>query len=226
MATASVDGTARIWDPVTGAELVRLRHDGPVLEEAACRAYVEGVTTEAVADLVAALGMSPLPSSRLAAVAAALDATVDEDRHRPLWPGPFPTAMVEVLGVTMTEDDEKTGWRNLLRQFVARGLRGIAVVRSDACTTGLLRAVRAELPEATCEGPMTDAASSGQAETFARAPTRTPTARPRPSSSGITGAGPSRCPRANNPSTTPHPAIGDGGRAAEASQSSPVPSRW
>jgi hypothetical protein len=177
------------------------------IEEAACRAFVEGVTTESVSDLVVALDMSPLPSPRLADVAAALGAAVDEERHRPLSYRPYPEVWLvaytwnsgrrirprtarlgvgshahgdrQVLGATITDRDEETGWRNLLRQFVARGLRGVAVVKSDAWTAGQVRAVQAELPEAVCEGPMIDAASPSWAESYVWAPSRAGE-RPRP----------------------------------------------
>jgi hypothetical protein len=152
------------------------------IEDAACRAYVGGVTASAVAGLVIALRIGPFSSSRTAALAAALDAAVAVERDRPLGPGPYPelwlvacaqttgpsitttTARIaiasnaeggrEVLGLALTTAGEETGWRRLLRGLVERGLAGVAVVRSDSYPAGLVRAVRAELPAARCEPPV------------------------------------------------------------------------
>jgi hypothetical protein len=183
----------------------RLRHggytprwlfDGPeqvaeAIEDAACRAYAGGVTTAAVADLVLAVGMAPLSSSRTATMTEALETAVAVERHRPLGPGPYSelwlvactqttgprirntTARMaiasradsgsEVLGLAVTTADEAIGWQRLLRELVELGLDGVAVVKSDSCTAGLLAAVRAELPSAAFDAPPPAAAASSAA---------------------------------------------------------------
>jgi hypothetical protein len=154
------------------------------IEEAVCRAYVRGVTSDAVADLVVALGMVPLSPSRIAAVAATLHAAVGDERCRALRNGPYPELCLvaytsaassqrirnsttriaiardshgdrEVLGLAVTGTDDETGWRRLLLGLLERGLTGVAIVKSDVYTPGLVRAVRGELPGAACNGPVT-----------------------------------------------------------------------
>jgi putative transposase len=175
----------------------RLRHgrytaqwlfDGPELaaeaiEDAACGAYVGGMTASAISDLTSAIGMGPLSSSRTAAMAAGLDAAVAVERDRPLGPGPYPELWLvaytptsgrrgrtttvrlaiagrpdggrEVLGLAVTTADDETGWQCLLRGLVKRGLDGVAVAKSDEYTAGLVRAVRAELASAVIDPPST-----------------------------------------------------------------------
>jgi hypothetical protein len=155
------------------------------IEDAACRAYVGVVTASSVADLVIAVGMDPLSPSRTAAVAAALEAAVAVERGRPLRPGPHPelwlvaytqtsdprrrrtTARMaiasdadsgrEVLGLAVSSADDEAGWQRLLQGLVKRGLGGVGVIKSDNYTAGLLRAVRAELPSAAFDPPLTAA---------------------------------------------------------------------
>jgi hypothetical protein len=153
------------------------------IEVAACRAYVGGVTASAVADLAIAVRMGPLSPSRTTAVAAVLEAAVAVERDRPLGPGPYAelwlvactqttgartrnrTARMaiasnadsgrEVLGLAVTTTDDETGWQCLLRGLVKRGLDGVAVVKTDNYTAGLVRATRAELPSAAFDPPPT-----------------------------------------------------------------------
>jgi hypothetical protein len=167
------------------------------IEDAACVAYTDGVASDAVGDLVIALGMRPLPSAPLDTVAAVLDAAVDEERRRPLRRGPYPELWLlahtpapgrrirttaarlavtgeahgtrEVLGLTVTDVDDETAWRLLLHSLVERGLNGVAVAKSDVFAPGLVSAVHSELPDARYEGPVL-ADSSGGAWTPAAAP--------------------------------------------------------
>ena len=161
------------------------------IEDAACRGYVDGVDPTAVSALAIALGMVPLSTARIDAVAAALDAAVSAERERPLGGAPYDdvwllscgqasghgvtrmTARIaigsvgsderDVLGLAMTASDEETGWRQLLRNLRARGLEGVAVVRSDRSSAGLARAVAAAWPEAAWDGPAAAASAPAPA---------------------------------------------------------------
>jgi len=156
------------------------------VEEAACRAYVEGVTSTAVAALMGGLGLVPLSTARTDAIAAALDAAVGAERQRPLGGGPYDevwllsccqtaghgvssmTARIaiasvgderEVLGLEMTSSDDETGWRHLLRTLRDRGLHGAAAVKSDVSSAALARAVATEWAEVAWDAPVAAAAS-------------------------------------------------------------------
>lgn len=124
-------------------------------------AYVHGVSTRKVDDLVKALGMSGISKSQVSRVCAELDAVVERFRTRELS-ADYPylwldatylkvrengrvvsLAVVIAIGVTFAGEREVLGldvgpsedgafWRAFLRGLVARGLRGVRLVTSDA----------------------------------------------------------------------------------------------
>jgi putative transposase len=137
-------------------------------------AYVHGVSTRKVDDLVKALGMSGISKSRVSELCEELDEEVERFRSRPLE-GSYPyvwvdatyvkarqdgrvasTAVViavgvkaqtgerEVLGFDVGPSEEGAFWRSFLRSLVARGLSGVRLVTSDA-HQGLKGAVEAVL---------------------------------------------------------------------------------
>lgn len=136
-------------------------------------AYVHGVSTRKVDDLVRALGMSGISKSQVSRLCAQLDAAVSRFRTRPLT-AEYPyvwldatflkvrengrvvsMAVVIAIGVTATGEREVLGldigpsedgafWRGFLRGLVARGLRGVRLVTSDA-HEGLKGAIAAVL---------------------------------------------------------------------------------
>jgi putative transposase len=136
-------------------------------------AYVEGVSTRRVDDLVKALGLEGISKSQVSRVCAALDAEVERFRTRPLT-GHYPylwldatfvkvrqdgrvvsQAVVvgvgvtaegtrEVLGVDVGPSEDGAFWLRFLRGLVARGLCGVQLVISDA-HEGLRQAVGAVL---------------------------------------------------------------------------------
>ena len=134
-------------------------------------AYVQGVSTRKVDDLVQALGMMGISKSQVSRLCAELDEAVQAFRNRPLE-GCYPyvwldakyvkvrengrvsnMALVIALGVRDTGEREVLGfdvgpsedgafWTDFLRQLVARGLKGVLLVISDS-HVGLQEAIRA-----------------------------------------------------------------------------------
>ena len=142
------------------------------------QAYVEGVSTRRVDDLVKAMGIDGMSKSQVSELAKSLDAKVAEFRNRPLDGGPYTYVWLdalfhkvreggrvvsvatviatgvnadghrEVLGVDCFTTEDGAGWTAFLRGLVARGLSGVALVVSDA-HEGLKNAIAAVLPGAT-----------------------------------------------------------------------------
>lgn len=136
-------------------------------------AYVEGVSTRRVDDLVKTLGLDGISKSQVSRLCATLDAEVERFRTRPLV-GSYPYLWVdatfvkgrvagrvvslavvvavgvradgvrEVLGVDVGPSEDGTFWLAFLRGLVARGLSGVQLVTSDA-HEGLRQALGAVL---------------------------------------------------------------------------------
>jgi putative transposase len=135
------------------------------------QAYVHGVSTRQVEDLVQAMGMTGLSRSTVSRMCAELDAEVEAFRTRPLekrYPYLWLDAMYEkvrlngrvvsqaliiatgvcedghreVLGLTVGLSEDEATWKEFLRELVARGLRGVQLVISDA-HEGLKKAIGA-----------------------------------------------------------------------------------
>src|SRR5437764_418406 len=136
-------------------------------------AYVHGVSTRRVDDLVQALGMQGISKSQVSRLCAELDNEVERFRTRRLV-GPYPyvwldgtfvkvrdngrvvsQAIIIAIGVTASGEREVLGldvgptesgafWLAFLRSLVARGLSGVRLVISDA-HSGLKMAIAAVL---------------------------------------------------------------------------------
>lgn len=136
-------------------------------------AYVAGVSTRRVDGLVKALGMDGISKSQVSRLCAELDAEVERFRSRPL-PESYPylwldatflkvrdqgrvvnqavviaigvtaSGVREVLGVEVGPSEDGAFWLRFLRGLVARGLRGVRLVTSDA-HEGLRTAISAVL---------------------------------------------------------------------------------
>ena len=141
-------------------------------------AYVHGVSTRKVDDLVKALGMGGISKSRVSELCEELceelDGEVERFRNRPLE-GSYPYVWVdatyvkarqdgrvvsaavviavgvkaqtgerEVLGLDVGPSEDGAFWSAFLRSLVARGLRGVRLVTSDA-HRGLKSAVQTVL---------------------------------------------------------------------------------
>jgi putative transposase len=141
-------------------------------------AYVHGVSTRKVDELVKALGMTGISKSRVSELCEELDEEVERFRNRALE-GPYPyvwldatyvkarqdarvgsTAVViavgvkgetgerEILGLDVGPSEDGAFWTSFLRSLVARGLSGVRLVTSDA-HRGLKGAIEAVLQGAS-----------------------------------------------------------------------------
>ncbi len=141
-----------------------------------CQAYVEGVSTRRVDDLVRSMGIDGISKSQVSELAKNLDHKVAEFRNRPLDAGPYTYVWLdalfhkvreggrvvsvatviatgvnadghrEVLGVDVFTTEDGAGWMAFLRGL-ARGLSGVTLVISDA-HEGLKNAIASVLPGA------------------------------------------------------------------------------
>jgi putative transposase len=137
-------------------------------------AYVQGVSTRRVDELVQALGLQGISKSQVSVLCAELDEEVERFRTRPLV-DPYPyvwldatfvkvrrngrvvsaavvlatgvnamTGQREVLGLDVGPSEDGAFWLGFLRALVARGLSGVRLVISDA-HEGLKTAIGAVL---------------------------------------------------------------------------------
>jgi len=143
-----------------------------------CQAYIEGVSTRRVDDLVRSMGIDGMSKSQVSELAKNLDVKVAEFRNRPLDAGPYTYLWLdalfhkvreggrvvsvatviatgvnadghrEILGVDLFSAEDGAGWTAFLRGLVARGLTGVALVVSDA-HEGLKGAIAAVLDGAS-----------------------------------------------------------------------------
>jgi transposase-like protein len=177
----------RVWDTRAGSVALRVPRvrDGsyfPTLLEPRTRgeralvavvqeAYVAGVSTRRVDDLVKALGLDGISKSQVSRLCAELDAEVERFRNRPLsepysyvWLdatflkvreqgrvvnqavviaiGVTASGVREILGMDVGPSEDGAFWLRFLRGLVARGLHGVRLVTSDA-HEGLRQAIGA-----------------------------------------------------------------------------------
>jgi len=124
-------------------------------------AYVHGVSTRSVDDLVKAMGMSGISKSQVSRLCAEIDEKVKAFLSRPIegdWPylwidatyvkvrqngrivsvaiivavGVNSDGRREVLGLDIGPSEAETFWTAFLRKLARRGLRGVKLVVSDA----------------------------------------------------------------------------------------------
>jgi transposase-like protein len=124
-------------------------------------AYVHGVSTRSVDDLVKAMGMTGISKSQVSRLCAEIDDKVATFLNRPLegdWPylwldatylkqrqdgrivsvaaiiatGVNSDGRREVLGMEVGASEAETFWTGFLRKLARRGLRGVKLVVSDA----------------------------------------------------------------------------------------------
>ena len=141
-------------------------------------AYVHGVSTRKVDELVRALGMSGIGKSQVSRLCEELDEEVERFRNRPLE-GAYPYVWIdatyvkarqdgrvvsvavviavgvraetgerEVLGLDVGPSEDGAFWSAFLRSLLARGLSGVRLVTSDA-HRGLKGAIEAVLQGAS-----------------------------------------------------------------------------
>jgi transposase-like protein len=141
--------------------LVPRRRAEQALVAVICQAYVEGVSTRRLDDLVKAMGIEGISRSQVSRMAVELDAKVAEFRHRPLegdyrylWidaltqkvreGGRVVNVSVviatavnsegrrEIIGFDIFTAETTDAWTEFLRSLVERGLSGVELVISDA----------------------------------------------------------------------------------------------
>ena len=124
-------------------------------------AYVQGISTRSVDDLVKAMGMSGISRSQVSRLCEEIDERVRTFLDRPIegdWPYLWidatyvkvrsnghvvPVAVIvavgvngdgrrEVLGMEIGPSEAETFWTDFLRKVARRGLRGVKLVVSDA----------------------------------------------------------------------------------------------
>ena len=124
-------------------------------------AYVQGVSTRSVDELVRAMGMSGISKSQVSRLCAEIDERVGVFLNRPIegdWPYLWIDAtyvkvreagrivsvaviiavavntqgMREVLGMAVGASEAETFWTSFLRSLMRRGLRGVKLVIADA----------------------------------------------------------------------------------------------
>src|ERR1700687_5451514 len=124
-------------------------------------AYVQGISTRSVDDLVQAMGMSGISKSQVSRLCGEIDDKVQTFLNRPLegdWPyvwldatyvkvrqagrivsvgviiaaGVHSDRRREVLGMDSAPSEAETFWTEFLRKLARRGLRGVKLVISDA----------------------------------------------------------------------------------------------
>jgi transposase-like protein len=124
-------------------------------------AYIQGVSTRSVDELVRAMGMSGISKSQVSRLCEEIDGRIEAFLNRPLegdWPYLWldatyvkartggrivSTAVIvavavngdgrrEVLGLDIGPSEAETFWTEFLRKLARRGLRGVKLVISDA----------------------------------------------------------------------------------------------
>ena len=124
-------------------------------------AYIQGISTRSVDDLLRAMGMDGVSKSQVSRLCAEIDDRVQDFLNRPIegdWPYLWldatyvkvreagrivPVAVTiavgvnsdgrrEVLGMAIGASEAETFWLNFLRSLTRRGLRGVKLVISDA----------------------------------------------------------------------------------------------
>ena len=142
------------------------------------QAYVEGVSTRRVDDLVKAMGIDGISKSEVSRMAGELDVKVTQFRERPLDAGPYRYLWIdaltqkvreggrvvnvsaviatsvnaeghrEIIGFDIVTTEDTAAWTAFLRSLVARGLSGVELVISDA-HGGIKNAIAAVLGDAS-----------------------------------------------------------------------------
>jgi putative transposase len=148
------------------------------LTSVVAQAYLEGVSTRRVSDLVKAMGIDGMSKSQVSRLAADLDAKVAQFRDRPLDAGPYRYLWIdaltqkvreggrvvnvsaviatavnaegrrEIIGFGIVTAESTDAWTEFLRGLVTRGLAGVELVISDA-HGGIKAAIAQVLSEAS-----------------------------------------------------------------------------
>jgi putative transposase len=167
LTTLSGDVNVRIPKTRTGsffpALLAPRRRIDVALHAVVMQAYIEGVSTRRVDDLVVAMGGTGISKSEVSRICAQLDEDVTAWRTRPLGEQSFPYVFLdatyckarinkrvvsqavviatgvsadgrrEVLGCAVGDSETQSFWTEFLRDLRERGLGGVQLVMAGAC---------------------------------------------------------------------------------------------
>src|SRR3990170_4238265 len=147
------------------------------LHAVVCEAYVKGISTRKVDDLVRALGIDGISKSEVSRICKVLDEEVRTFLHRPIE-GEHPYVWLDatfhkvrqagrvtsvatvvaigvndqgqrrILGAATGQSEDHQFWTSFLRSLIKRGLKGVRLVISDA-HEGLRQAIAKVLHEAS-----------------------------------------------------------------------------
>ena len=169
-------------------------------------AYIQGISTRSVDDLVKALGMSGISKSQVSRLCEEIDGRVKAFLDRPIegdWPylwldatyvkvrsnGRIVSVAVivavgvnddgrrEVLGLEIGPSEAETFWTAFLRKLARRGLRGVKLVVSDA-HEGIKAAVAKVLSACATPSPMPARAAGASSRPSSPPPSPRTTRRP------------------------------------------------
>lgn len=145
------------------------------LTQVVAEAYLLGVSTRRVDDLVKTLGIDGIDKSRVSEMSKSLDEQVREFRERPLDASAYPYIWLDALYIKVREggrisgvavavatavndagkreilamdtftQEDEASWTRFLRNLLERGLKGTQLIISDA-HVGLKAAIRSVLP--------------------------------------------------------------------------------
>ena len=159
------------------AIIERYRRRESSVEEALIEMYLAGVSVRRVEDITEALWGTRVSPSTVSNLNKKIYAKIEAWRHRSIegehpylyldgivmkrtWAGEVRNVSLlvasavnsegfrEILGICEGAKEDRSGWSAFLRHLVDRGLKGVALIISDACR-GLIESVAEYLPEAS-----------------------------------------------------------------------------
>jgi putative transposase len=175
------------------AIIERYRRRESSVEEALIEMYLAGVSVRRVEDITEALWGTRVSPSTVSDLNKKIYGTIEAWRNRPIdgehpyvyldgivlkrsWAGEVRNVSLlvaigvngegyrEILGICEGAKEDKAGWSAFLKHLKERGLNGVRLIISDACTWGLPRALRSSSPRprgsaASCTGTATSSAT-------------------------------------------------------------------
>ncbi len=170
--SVAVPKSAGADKPFYPASLERGMRSGRAVMLVAAEMYIKGVSTRDVEKVLGHFGLESLSSSQVSRATALLDEDLEAWRNRSLGEMPYlfmdaryetvriggvgrdaavltafgvaPDGTRRILGVSVALSEAEVHWRDFLESLVARGLRGVRFIASDA-HSGLAAARKAVL---------------------------------------------------------------------------------
>ena len=95
-------------------------------------AYIQGISTRSVDDLVRAMAMSGISKSQVSRLCEEIDVRVKALLNRLIAVGVNSDGRRELLGMAIGPFEAEVFWTDFLRGLARQGLRGVKLVISDA----------------------------------------------------------------------------------------------